>query len=464
MKIKYRITVLFTVLVTCILLLVCSIIYYYSNLNREHDFRKRLRNRALSTISLLVKVEGIDLAMLQQIDENLMISLKEKSVVVYDHNNNEIYRYADENTPLVRPDMHVLQMARTNGEYIYKKDRRDVIAVRFHSGNHEYVSVAASYDKEGLEKLEQLKFILIVSFVTGSLITLLSGLIFSARLVTPIQKITHEVKEISSQNMSRRIATSDTRDELYELSSTFNDLLSRLQSSFEIQRRFIANASHELSTPLTSISSQLEITLQNNRSAEEYQSVISSVYEDVRNLTQLTRSLLELAKASGTSDGMELTLVRIDEILMKLPAEMHKTNPTYKVDLHFHSFPDNDDKLLVFGNIDLLESAIKNIVLNACKYASNNTAVVSLNFSENELQVIIIDNGPGIREEEQEMVFQPFYRSDHAKTSEGFGLGLSLASRIIKLHKGNIKIGRFIPSGSIFTITLPIARTYHLLG
>ncbi len=463
MKIKYRITLLFTLLVTCILLFVCSIIYYYSKVNRENDFRKRLRNRALTTISLMVKVEGIDLAMLQRIDENLKISLKEKSVVIFDSNDKEIYRYLDPDAKVEKPDRTILQMARANGEYIYKKGRRDVIAIRFRSGNSEYISVAASYDMDGLEKLEQLRFILIVSFVTGSLITLLSGLIFSSRLVTPIKKITNEVKEISSQNLSRRIATAEAKDELYELSSTFNDLLTRLQASFEIQRRFIANASHELSTPLTSISSQLEITLQQKRSAEEYDGVLQSVYEDVKNLTRLTRSLLELAKASGTSDGMELSLVRIDEILMKLPVEMHKTNATYKVDLHFDSFPDNDDKLLVFGNTDLLESAIKNIVLNACKYAENNTANVSLNFSDNQLEVIISDNGPGIREEEHELVFQPFYRSDRTKTSDGFGLGLSLASRIIKLHKGNIAVSNAQPRGTIFTINLPIARNYHLL-
>ncbi|PZA18777.1 sensor histidine kinase, partial [Modestobacter versicolor] len=157
----------------------------------------------------------------------------------------------------------------------------------------------------------------------------------------PIKKITNEVNEISSQNLSRRIMLGETKDELYELSYTFNQLLTRLQESFEIQRRFIANASHELSTPLTSISSQLEITLQNKRTAEEYQQIIQSVYDDVKNLNRLTRSLLELAKASGTSDGMELALVRMDEILMKLPVDLHKTSDLYKVKLHFETFPDN---------------------------------------------------------------------------------------------------------------------------
>lgn len=463
MKIKYRIAILFTILVTLILFFVCASIYYFSNLNRELDFRSRIRNRALSTISLLVKVEGIDRELLKRIDKNMLIALKEKSVIVYDGQNREIYRYRDDGANYERPSQTALQKSRDNGEYIYSEGHRDIIAVAYRSGGQQYVAVVAAYDDVGLEKMEQLKFILLVSFVSGSLITLLSGLIFSSRLVRPIKKITNEVNEISSQNLSRRIVLATTKDELYELSYTFNQLLTRLQESFEIQRRFIANASHELSTPLTSISSQLEITLQNQRNAMEYQQIIQSVYEDVKNLNRLTRSLLELAKASGTSDGMELTLVRMDELLMKLPVDMHKTNEFYKVELHFDSFPEDEDSLLAFGNGDLLESAIKNVVVNACKYSTNHTANVALNFSSDHLTIVVSDNGPGILEEHKQLIFQPFFRSEKESSSEGFGLGLSLAYRIIKLHKGNIEYKAAEPHGSIFNITLPIARYFHLI-
>lgn len=463
MKIKYRITILFTLLVTLILFFVCASIYYFSDLNRKLDFQRRIRNRALSTISLLVKVEGIDRDLLRRIDQNMLISLREKSVIVYDSNDKEVYRFKDEGAALERPESTVLGYAREYGEYVYTKGHREVIAVQYRAGDQEYVSVAAAYDKEGIEKMSELKFVLLVSFISGTLITLLSGLVFSSRLVVPIKKITGEVKEISSQNLSRRIVLNETKDELYELSSTFNELLTRLQQSFEIQRRFIANASHELSTPLTSISSQLEITLQNSRNAEEYKTVLLSVYDDVKNLNRLTRSLLELAKASGTSDGMELSLVRIDEILMKLPVELRKTNEQFKVELHFDTFPDDEDKLLVFGNGELLESAIKNITLNACKYSNDHTASVGLNFSDNELKIVISDLGPGIKEEDQTLVFQPFYRSNTATNSDGFGLGLSLASRIIKFHKGDILLTNNNPQGSVFTISLPIARKFHLI-
>lgn len=463
MKIKYRITLLFTLVVTIILLIVCTSVYYLTNLNREKDFRKRLRNRALTTVSLLTKVEGIDKDLLRKIDANMVFTLKEKSVVVYDDHDKEIYRHVDSAVEAETADIALLEKVRAEGQYIYTNHHKDVIAIAYTKDHKQYVVLSSAFDRDGYAILSQLRMVLIFSFIAGILATIISGLLFSIRLVLPIKQITSEVKEISSQNLSRRIDIYEPKDELHELSSTFNDLLTRLQESFEIQRRFIANASHELSTPLTSVSSQLEITLQNERSAEEYRSVINSVYDDVKQLNQLTRSLLELAKATGSSDGMELSLVRMDEILMKLPAELRKANKDFRVELHFDNFPDNEDNLLVFGNSDLLYSAVKNIVLNACKYSDDHFAAVVLNFAADEMHVLVTDNGPGISDADKQLIFQPFYRAESTSHSHGFGLGLSLASRIVQLHKGRIEIQAGEIRGTRFTITLPIARTFHHL-
>lgn len=465
MKIKYRITILFTVVVTLILLIVCSSIYYFSDLNRQRDFKKRLRNRALTTVNLLLRVEGIDNTLLRRIDETAIISIQDKSVVIYDDRNKELYSYTDSSILPVRVDSVILQKARRSGEFTLRIGRREALVINQQNNTHKYTIVAAAYDKDGLEKLSQLQVILTISFVSGILITFCSGLAFSSTIVLPIKKITKEVKEISSQNLSRRIPLSVTKDELHELSDTFNDLLRRLEESFEIQRNFIANASHELSTPLTSISSQLEITLQNERKSEEYRSVLFSVYEDVQNLNQLTRGLLEIAKASGTSEGIELTLVRLDELLMKLPSELKKINSGFQATMHFDTFPENEDNLLVFGNPDLLYSAVKNIALNACKYSNNQTAIISLSFNTDTLHIIIKNNGPGISEEDKKLIFQPFYRGIAANNTQGFGLGLSLALNIITLHKGKIELVASLENDieTVFSIYFPIARRFHKL-
>ncbi|MEN9684588.1 MAG: hypothetical protein RLZZ28_374, partial [Bacteroidota bacterium] len=299
--------------------------------------------------------------------------------------------------------------------------------------------------------------------IGGVLISLFSGFFFSKRIVSPIKSIMNEVREISSKNLSRRIIVTKSSDELDKLSATFNELLDRLQESFLIQQRFIANASHELSTPLTSISSQLEITLTKGRSSEEYRSILFSVYEDVKNLNQLTRSLLEIAKASGTAQGIELSSVRVDELLMKLPAHCKNVDAAYKVELNFESFPDEEKRLMVFGNSDLLYSAIQNIVLNACKFSNNHQANVSLLFSENHVRVNIQNTGSVISKEERDLIFYPFYRGIAALKEKGVGLGLSLAQRIIKIHKGEITVQSADTGSTTFSIQLPIENLFHQL-
>jgi two-component system sensor histidine kinase ArlS len=461
MKLKFRITLLFTVVVSFILFVVCGSILYFSELNRQRDFKRRLHNRALTTANRLLTVPGIDNELLRRIDQSTLISIQNKSVYIYDANNRELYSYTDSTTQPVHVNNYELIKARETGEYSFTKEEKEGIIIEQTINNQKYTLVVVGVDMIGRGNMADLQVVLIISFFSGILITLITGLVFSSRIVFPIKKITEEVKDISSKNLSRRIDLHEPKDELHELSSTFNDLLTRLEKSFEMQGHFIANASHELSTPLTSISSQLEITLQNERNAEEYKSVISSVYDDVKNLTGLTRSLLEIAKASGTSEGIELTPVRIDELIMKLPSELRKADDSFLAEIHFDSFPENEDNLLIFGNPDLLYSAIKNVATNACKYGKDHTAHISLSFSQSQLNIVVKDNGPGINSEEQKFIFEPFYRGRKMNEIQGFGLGLSLASRIITLHKGKIELSSSSSNGTIFSIHFPVARVFH---
>jgi signal transduction histidine kinase len=182
------------------------------------------------------------------------------------------------------------------------------------------------------------------------------------------------------------------------------------------------------------------------------------VYQDVRHLSKLTQTLLEFAQASGNSGGLDLQPVRIDEILMSLPAEMKKSNQEYMVVLLFNDMPAEEQKLIVFGNAELLFTAIKNIVANACKYSDNHKAIIRLKTEPGEITISIEDNGIGIPEAELQYIFQPFYRVNNTAPQSGFGLGLSLAYRIIKLHKGNITVTSAERQGSLFVITLPAAK------
>ena len=266
------------------------------------------------------------------------------------------------------------------------------------------------------------------------------------------------MEEISARNLTRRIETGTAQDEWFYLASTLNQLLNRLQESFELQSRFIANASHELSTPLTSISSQIQVSLQRDREAVEYRNVMESIYQDVQHMSKLTQTLLEFAKASGSTGGLEINLIRIDEIILQLPSEIVKMNEQYSVALQFDELPEEEDDLMVFGNEPLLLTAIKNIVINACKYSTDHKALIKLEIT-NQIVITICDKGKGISKNELTRIFQPFYRVQENSANKGFGLGLSLAERIIKLHKGSIEVTSVIDEGTCFAVFLPIARS-----
>jgi signal transduction histidine kinase len=369
-----------------------------------------------------------------------------------------VYSFNDDEEDTLNVTTEKLLKVRANKKIYSVISKRDVVFYQYTDSKINVVIIAAGYDINGRQYLNRLLLILTISFLGGTVISIIIGYFFSGRLLRPLGKIAYEVNEISAHNLARRMETGSARDEWYYLSDTFNKLLNRLQESFELQRRFISNASHELSTPLTSISSQLEVTLQKERSPEEYRKVMQSVYHDIQHMGKLTRTLLEFAKASGSKGGIDIKPVRIDEIILRMPSEMTKSNEAYSVLVDFYGLPEDEESLLVMGNEELLFTAIKNIVLNACKYSKDQQAIILLQVEEKNITISVKNIGSGIPANELENIFQPFYRVEENRTAGGFGLGLSLAKRIVQLHKGEITVHSIQNGETIFTIFLPSSK------
>ena len=457
MAVRLKITLVFTLIMFLLLSLLCGFVYYSAYTNRLENIKTHLTNRALTASKMLGQPGIFSQRLMNKIDSIIVRSIKSKSIQAYNSDNENIYLYSDQPEDTITVTNDILDEARVKAHVFFAVGKKEAVAYCDTSNNDRRVVLVAAFDEEGKRNLQRLKLILGLSFIGGLLIAFTSGYFFSKTLLRPIRKIADEVNIISAQSLAHRIKSGTRKDEWHYLTDTLNDLLNRLQESFEIQRRFISSASHELSTPLTSISSQLEVSLQRNRVAEEYRQVMQSVYQDVRHLGKLTQTLLEFATVSGTAGGIEIKLVRIDEVLMRLPGEMTKMNKGYSVKLEFDQLPADEEKLLVFGNAELLFTAIKNIVTNACKYSLNNLAKVKLSVEQIQIIVAVEDNGKGIPENELKNIFQPFYRTEDSRVIVGFGVGLPLVNRIIKLHKGEIKVTSSVGKGTIFFVHLPIA-------
>lgn len=444
-------------LVTAILLIVSITVYYFTFLIRQDIFMKRLHSRANNNASVFSYVSSSDRDFLDQINKSSMELLPEKSVEIFDSKGKMYYRFTTNPGDSTGVTPNVINGALTNGQYFYGVGHREAIAVNYVDSGSTFMVVVAAFDLDGWTLLQQLKKIFIISLFVGMIISLLAGHFFSSQLLKPVAQIIAEVNEISSHNLSKRIKAGASQDELSQLANTFNELLDRLQEYFTAQRRFISNASHELSTPLTSISSQLEVTMQRNRSTEEYQQVIQSVYEDVVQMRQLTKSLLEIAK-TGSEGSIELHEIRIDEVLFKVMADLKKVHFQYNVELRFSDSAESEGTFLVFGNVDLLYMAIRNIVENGCKYSADNTSRIELSFDNRSTIIEVRSEGTPIPAADIEKIFQPFYRSSTSEGKSGFGLGLALAKRIIGLNKGTLEVNSDHEGGTIFIIRIP---TYY---
>ena len=458
MPIRLRITLLFTLAVFFILGMVCTGIYYFSESSRLNMVHKRLTNRAITMERFMTQGEIFDRNILRRIDSSTAMSLTSKSIQVYNSQNRRVYNYLDIVGDSIHPEPELLQQIREDGIIHFTVGKKEAVGYHAARRGDGRVIICAARDEDGEATMRRLQWILIISFISGTIIAFAAGWLFSTRLLRPVREITNEVTDISVYNLDRRIPVGKNHDEWYDLSVTLNALLDRLKESFELQRRFISNASHELSTPLTLISSQLEVALQRTRNDEEYRRVMESVLQDVHHINNLVQTLLKFATASGNEGGLNIDVVRIDEVLMRLPGAVQKTDKKFSVSLRFGELPDEEEKLLVFGNEELLFTAIRNIVVNGCKYSSDHHTRVSLTVGHRELSIEIEDQGIGMEKSELENIFQPFYRIPDSSGIRGFGLGLSLAHRIIKLHKGSIVVHSQPHKGTRFVVTLPVAR------
>ncbi|HYM93967.1 MAG TPA: HAMP domain-containing sensor histidine kinase [Chitinophagaceae bacterium] len=453
MSIRLKIALLFTLFVSGLLIISFWTVNTWLASKTKFQFQQRLKNRTVSIARLWSISDTLIQNVMNNLDSGSVASLKNKYVGIFDYNNKIHYQYADDSADIQKPPQVYIDKAKKNGEVFFSEGKRDGYIFRYSDPGHNILVTTIAFDEYRENVIQSLNNILWVIAAFGFLLSFLCGWLFSAYILKPVSRIVKEVNQVSSSNLSNRLSEGNTRDELSDLAKTFNQLLARLEESFIIQRRFISNASHELSTPLTSMSSQLQVALQKKRDTDDYAIILQSVLHEVGVMQELTKSLLEIAR-TGSEGAIELTDVRVDEALMKAVATVKKVYQGYEVNVQFHEFPDEEDKCTVPGNADLLYTAFKNIIENGCKYSEDRKINIDLRFSQGKIILDFVNKGEVMVEEEIEKIFQPFFRGSRAINKPGFGLGLPLTERIIKLHNGSLQVSSDFLKGTCFHIEL----------
>lgn len=453
MQIRTRLTLQFTLLVTAIILLSFYLIYFFTERTAAREFQNRLRGRAITAAILKIKVDQVDSALMKIIDRAKQDNLHSENISLYDSAGKEIYTNND--TIHFNATPHLLNEIRARGEIFYRDNNLDVIGFLFPVPDKEtdYVVIAGAIDLEGIERLSRLKALLTFLFFGMIAIVATSGWIYAGRALRPIKKIMNQMQSISTKDLSRRLADSDRPDEIGRLAGIFNSLLARIENAFNLQKTFVANVSHELKNPLTKITSQLEVILLKERNHTEYKETIQSVLEDIKELNQLSTSLLDLASLNQDAQTFTMSRLRLDEILWEVRDATLLIDPHFTVDLTLPQMPEDANQLYVTGNPYLLKTAFQNLVENACKFSEDNKCVVSLLCSNGILQVRVQDNGPGIQKKDLQNVFQPFFRTDNTSRVKGYGIGLPLTEKIVAIHKGTIEIDSTPGESTIVTVT-----------
>lgn len=456
MNIRNKLILLFVSIVTLILSASSLAVYFFSADYREDEFYTRLTAKARAVARLVIEVEEVTADVVKKIESHNPMNLTLEEVRVYDSKDEILYTSDAEN--FIEIENGLLDRVREQHEIRFRHNEYECLGYLYTDRFGDFVVIVAAVDIYGIQKLSNLRTILWIVSGAAIFITLISGFFYVGRMLQPIAKVIREVDDISATSLHRRVDAGNGKDEMSKLSSTFNSMLERLELAFTTQKNFIANASHEIRNPLTAILGQIDVSLLNERSAAEYVKVLQSVREDITTLKTVSNRLLLLAQASMEDVEKRFTVLRLDQLLWDSRTELNKAHPSYEILIEMDSSIDDEARLNVNGDEQLLKAAIINVLDNGCKYSVNNKVSVLLKSHEGKTMLEFKDHGIGIPDEDLPHLFEPFYRGRNTESYKGNGIGLSLVYRIVKSHFGDINIQSKINQGTVLTILLPITR------
>lgn len=302
--------------------------------------------------------------------------------------------------------------------------------------------------------LSNLFDVILLVNVFAVLLVGIGGYYIIGKFLYPVKIITDKAQKISSSNLSERIEIQNEQDELGHLTLTLNNLLERLSRSFDTQRNFMADAAHELKTPLTVLRAHWENELNNKKLNNDFKERLAQDVEQISRLNQLINKLLFLSQTEDVYEKLNLSTFQLDEFLRDIIDDARILA---------------DLKQQTIDAIELVPTSIQadreqlyqlffNLIDNAIKYTPENGKIwIALREQDNEVQIKIRDNGPGIEQENLAKIFERFYRvdKDRSRKSGGSGLGLSICKLVVNAHKGSISVESKLKQGTTFIVNLP---------
>jgi signal transduction histidine kinase len=449
-----KITILLIISISLILFFLGSSVYYFLSNYSYADFYKRLEVSVSVAEKRHFESNQKYAQVLKNIkEEHLELLSDEKEYILYCPNATAIKKLAKTNSLPIK----LLNLVYTQQFANFQKDDIFYFGKKRETPKGFYFVIVSAKNYYNSHHLILLKKVLFVGGFISILLIVYLTYLFSKRFFDPIDKIITKVNSISTDNIHLRLDDIKNTDEIKRLTTTFNNLLNRIEIAFETNKNFISNASHEFGTPLTAIIGEADVTLLKDRTPEEYKEALQKILKQSERLNKISQSLLFLAQIGYKENKFNYTILRTDELILQANEIMNQLIPENNIKIDFELLPENPKKLKVMGNKDLLMLAITNIMTNACKYSSNKPVIVSLASTNNEIVMIFKDQGIGIPESELPFIYDPFFRASNTAAYDGYGIGLPLTQNIIKIHKGELIINSVLHKGVTVQVKLPIA-------
>lgn len=462
---RFRLSVWYAVVLSLVLALFGALIYglVRYQLMRHHD--ADLMQSAASVSRILSDEEGREGLTEEQREE---LTLSGIPLVVHERGRAGEVLYQ---SPMATPFLDAIERDSPGGlasGWFHTAPERSgplrVYSQAFRSPGRQVVIHVAHSLGDVPAPLASLRFSLLLMAPLAVLLSAAGGYWLAGRALAPVDEVTRAAREIEASRLSRRLPAPKVYDEIGRLVETFNQMIARLETSFEAMKRFTADASHELRSPLATMRGAIDVALSRPREASDYRDVLASVGEDVDRLRSIAEDLLMLARADAGGIKLERSPVRLDVIASEVTESFRPAADEKSVSVSAAC----PIPVVVSGDERWLRQLIVNLLDNAVKFSAaarpepgSASVKVEVRVDHGQAQLSVADSGPGVPAEALDRIFERFFRADDARShhgAEGSGLGLAIAAWIVGAHSGTIAARNQTAGGSVFSVSLPLAK------
>lgn len=318
-----------------------------------------------------------------------------------------------------------------------------------------YLQVAKNMEKE-YSFIDLLLVTMGLADIVGVLLSLLAGYLISRRMLGPIDKITRTARSISISDLNTRIEVGEADDELSRLSHTFNEMIERLQLSFDKQNQFVSDASHELRTPISVIRGYIDLIDRWGKDDKVVlQESVEAIKSETRSMGDLVEKLLLLARNDAGKLSLKKEIFKVRELISEVIRQSELIAPKQAF------LNESDENVTLFADREMIKQMLRALIDNSIKYSGDNkNIIIKAQYCNGETVLAVQDTGIGIPPDKIENIFDRFFRVDSARTKKtgGTGLGLSIVKMIAEAHQGRVDIQSKVGTGTTVSVFLPAEK------